>query len=367
MNMQSNIKYWVWFSSLANISPLKKMMLLDHFGDPVLLWECSEQELRTLDFLTPRMIKTITNKALRQELPRIMDRIVKGDIDIMTIKDSSYPEELKNIPQPPVVLYYKGKIIKEEKRVGVVGSRRASYYGLDMANRISAELAENGITVVSGMARGIDSQAHKGALSAGGRTIAVFGCGVDIIYPPENVKLAEQICAFGAIISEYLPGTPPVPLNFPARNRIISGLSLGTVIVEAGEKSGSLITADFALEQGREVFAIPGNIDSKNSKGTNRLIKDGAKIVTNGADILEELYIGYKKENIIENKNNFNAGLLNPNERTIAQRLQKGVAHIDVIARDCGIDVQLAASVLFMLELSGFVEQLPGKYYKLVE
>ncbi len=365
--MQSNIKYWVWFSSLTYISPHKKAQLLNYFDDPALLWECSEQELKTLDFLTTRMIKIITNKAARKELPLIMDRIIKSDIDIMTIKDSLYPEELKNIPAPPVVLYYKGTILKDKKRIGIVGSRRATFYGLDMAKRLSAELAENGVTVVSGMARGIDSEAHKGALEAGGRTIAVFGCGADIIYPPENVKLAEQICASGAIISEYLPGTPPVPLNFPARNRIISGLSQGIVIVEAGEKSGSLITADFALEQGRDVFAIPGNINSKNSKGTNKLIKDGAKIVTNATDILEELKIEYKKENIIENKNDLKTHLLNANERTIAQRLQKGTAHIDVIARDCGIDVQLAGSVLFMLELSGFVEQLPGKYYKIVE
>jgi len=365
--VMSSIKYWVWFSSLVAVSPLKKIQLLEFFNDPALLWECTEHDLKQLDFCTPGIIKAITDKATRKELPRMMKNIAENDIDVMTIKDSSYPEELKNIPDPPVVLYYRGKLVKEEIRIAVVGSRRATFYGLDMAKRLSAELAQKGVTVVSGMARGIDSEAHKGALEAGGRTIAVFGCGVDITYPPENVRLKEQIVKSGAVISEYLPGTPPVPINFPARNRIISGLSRGVVVVEAGEKSGSLITADFALEQGRDVFAIPGNIDSKNSRGTNRLIKDGAKIVTNADDIMEELRIEYKNQNIIENKDNLKTRLLDANERTIAQRLAKGVAHIDVIARDCGIDVQLAASILFMLELGGFVEQLPGKYYKLAE
>lgn len=365
--MQSNIKYWVWLSSLISISPLKKALLLKYFDDPALLWECSEHELKTLDICTPKMIKVITNKDARDELPQIMESIIKNDIDIMTIKDNLYPEELKNIPDPPVVLYYKGTIMKNVKRVAIVGSRRATYYGLDMAKRLAAELAANQVTVVSGMARGIDSEAHKGVLEAGGSTLAVFGCGVDITYPPENFKLMNDICRQGAIISEYIPGTKPLPINFPARNRIISGLSHGVVVVEAGEKSGSLITADFALEQGRDVFAIPGNINSKNSKGTNKLIKDGAKIVTNAADILEELKIEYKKDNLIENKNNLKVHSLSGNERTIAQRLQKGTAHIDVIARYCGINVELAGSVLFMLELSGFVEQLPGKYYKIVE
>ena len=365
--MVSNRKYWIWLSSLAKISPRRKMLLLKHFGDPALLWEAGENELRASGFCTPGMISSILDKTARTETERHMDNIYKCNADVVTIKDTYYPKALQNISDPPVVLYCRGKLGNDAQCVAVVGSRRASSYGMDMARRLSRELAEHGVTVVSGMARGIDSKSHCGALEGGGKTIAVLGCGVDIVYPSENRELMKRICEAGAVISEYLPGTEPIPFHFPARNRIISGISQGVVIVEANEKSGSLITADFALEQGRDVFAVPGNINSANSTGTNRLIRDGAKIIMNTGDILEELKVNYNGNPLSYTERKLPDIKLGTNEKSIAQRLLNGPAHIDVISKDCGISVQLTSSVLVMLELSGFVEQLPGKYFKLVE
>ena len=365
--MISNIKYWVWLSSMVRISIRHRLQLLDYFGDPALIWECSESELKALHFCTPRIIDAITDRNAREDLPGLMDKINRCNANIITIKDGMYPEELKTIPDPPVVLYCLGKLEKEAVCVAIVGSRRATYYGLDMAGRLSRELAENGVTVVSGMARGIDSRAHGGALEGGGRTIAVLGCGIDIIYPSENRELQKRICQSGAVISEYVPGTPPLAFHFPARNRIISGLSKGVAIIEANERSGSLITAEFALEQGKDVFAVPGNINCRNSSGTNKLIKDGAIVVTSVDDILDELKITHGTNNSLCNDNKLNASILGGNEKSIAKSLENGPAHIDRIARDCGISVQLAGSVLVMLELSGFVEQLPGKIYRLSE
>lgn len=364
--LYSELKYWVWLSSLVKISPRIRLKLLDFFGGPALLWEASESQLKSLN-LSPQAIKSVIDIENRKRLPSLISKIMKCDASVITLNDSTYPELLKSIPDPPVVLYCRGKIEKNATYIAVVGSRRATFYGLDMAKRISGDLAANGVAVVSGMARGIDSKAHIGALEAGGRTIAVLGCGVDIPYPDENSKLMNEICRQGAVISEYLPGTPPVPFNFPARNRIISGLSQGVAIIEANEKSGSLITADFALEQGRDVFAVPGNINSYNSIGTNKLIKEGAKLVTNAGDILEELNIMHNIKINHFTKKKLPDIHFDSSEKSIAKKLLDGPAHIDEIAKECGISVQIVASVLVMLELSGFVEQLPGKIYKLAE
>lgn len=365
--MYGNMKYWVWLSSLVTIPLRKRLRLLKCFQDPALLWEADEAQLRTLSICTQKTIKCILDKEVRNEVDKLMESIYQCDADIIALNDSTYPKALKYIHDPPIVLYSRGKLEQDEICVAIVGSRRASTYGLDMAKRISRELAMSAVTIVSGMARGIDSKAHYGALEGKGKTIAVLGCGVDIAYPPENRNLMKKIIESGAVISEYLPGTQPLPFHFPARNRIISGLSRGVVIVEAGEKSGSLITTDFALEQGRDVFAIPGNINSANSVGTNKLIKDGAKVITNTGDILDELKINHDLDYSFNIANRMREMKLSENEKTIAQRLLNGPVHIDAIACDCGISTQLVSSVLIMLELSGFVEQLPGKYFKLVE
>lgn len=365
--METIIKYWIWFSSLVKIPPAKKMLLLEHFKDPALLWEASESDLKGLSFVTPQMIIEIEDRDKRGKTDKLLDDVKKCDADVITYNDSIYPCELKYLTDPPAVLYCRGKLRSNDVHVAVVGSRRATEYGLDMARRLSWELASNGVTIVSGMARGIDSGAHKGALDAGGRTIAVLGCGIDIVYPSENVGLMKNIIKSGAVLSEYPPGTPPIAFNFPARNRIISGISQAITIIEANAKSGSLITADFALEQGKDVFAVPGNINSSNSVGTNMLIKDGAKLITSAEDILNELNMSYSANNMLSRTKSKIDQISGSEEKSIAQRLQSGPAHIDTIARDCKISVQLAGSVLVMLELSGFVEQLPGKFYKLVE
>ena len=244
-----------------------------------------------------------------------------------------------------------------------MGSRSASVYGKRITERIGRELAKNGITVVSGLARGIDSIAHLSALKEGGRTLAVFGSGLDVIYPPENQKLAEKITGSGAIISEFLLGTKPEAPNFPRRNRLISGLSLGVVIVEAGEKSGALLTAACALEQNREVFAIPGNLDSKNSEGTNALIKQGAKLVTRVEDILEELKITRKGDRTPLAPPEQDLSQLTDTEKRIFSLISDEPHHIDKIASLTSLGVPQALSTLLSLELKGLVKQLSGKMF----
>jgi len=432
--MESNLKYWIWLSSLVKITPRKRLALLTYFNAPAYLWEAGENELRASQLCTPKMISYIRDTDMRKGVKDLTERVFASGAGVITFCDPDYPQALKYTADPPVVLYCRGRLMPDELCVAVVGSRKATWYGLDMSKKLSSELARHGVTVVSGMARGVDSKAHYGALEAGGRTIAVLGCGVDIVYPKENRNLMNEICSKGAVISEFLPGTEPIPFNFPARNRIISGLSQGVVIVEASEKSGSLITADYALEQGRDVFAVPGNINSMNSSGTNRLIREGARIITCAGDILDEINIkhegslnfyGERKlrdmkpalsslladEPVKQTETGGNkpdadgtdTGVKPPDadglhtgshtgvhnglhmqactadlrentgtqigidEKTIAEKLLGGPAHIDTIARDCGISVQLAGSVLLMLELSGFVEQLPGKFYRLLD
>ncbi len=365
--MQSELKYWVWLSMLEGISPRRKFILLEHFRDPAYIWEAGEAELTAMGLCTPKVVRSLTDKDARKRIAEAMERVKRCDADVITLNDKCYPTALRYTADPPVVLFCRGRLEPDDTCVAVVGSRRATWYGLDMAKKLSREMAMHGVTIVSGLARGIDSQAHRGALEGGGRTIAVLGCGVDRAYPPENRELMKSITENGAVISEYLPGTEPMPFNFPARNRIISGISRGVVVVEANERSGSLITADFALEQGRDVFAVPGNINSAYSTGTNRLIREGAKIVTCVDDILNELGLDKSPEQLNYQDKMQRCTKLSGEERSIAQRLMSGPVHIDAIARDCGLSAAVASSVLVMLELSGFVEQLPGKFYKLTE
>lgn len=368
--MEGSKQYWVWLGSVPGVGAVKSKKLLEKFNDPYNIWNAGEDELRLLPFLTKTDIINLTDIKIKENVKKHLENIYRHNIKVITLDDKLYPLYLKNIYDPPVVLYMKGNIEEDEKYLAVVGSRKATSYGLGMAQTISCELAKYGITVVSGMARGIDSFAHKGALGSNGRTIAVLGCGLDIVYPYENKKLMESIIENGACISEYLPGTTPCAGNFPARNRIISGMSLGVIVIEAGERSGSLITANFALEQGREVFALPGNVNSINSTGTNKLIKEGAKIVTGIDDILEELNISFSEEKI---KDFFTRKLkddklfkgLDDEERKIAVSLKTEPFHIDAIAKKTGFSIQMVSSILVMLELKGVVEQLPGKIYKL--
>lgn len=293
----------------------------------------------------------------------------------ITTSSAEYPERLKNIYMPPEALYVNGNILSQDGlAVALVGSRRATQYGLEVCERIAFDLASRGVTVVSGMARGIDSAAHRGALKAKGRTIAVMGSGHNVIYPAENKKLYGEISLNGAVLTEFEDDVPPLPGNFPRRNRIISGISLGVVVVEAAKNSGALITAEFALEQGREVFAVPGRISSATSSGTHELIKDGAKLVQSADDILEELsdfelsYLsGEDKERVdasIKRKTKaYIYNSLTVDERKVYKLLSDDPTYVDDILNKADIDVSKGSKILLALELKKLIKVLPGKQY----
>lgn len=303
-------------------------------------------------------IKEYQNRNLAEE---IVDRIEKLDWNYFLYSDPNYPAALKNIPDPPVYLFYKGTFTEADNNaIAIVGSRSASENGRIFAENTAAALAENGITVVSGMARGIDTCAHRGAIRAGGRTIAVFGSSLDIIYPPEGRKTARKIVSAGAIFSEFLPGTAPLGPNFPRRNRIISGLSQGIIVIEAAEKSGALSTANHALEQNREIFAVPGSPRSATNKGTNRLLKEGAAILTSVEDIFEQL--PRLKGNIKIGKIQKEIELTK-SEKMIVDLFDENPKHIDILSREVNRAVPDLLSILLALELKGIVKELSGKRY----
>jgi len=287
--------------------------------------------------------------------------------------DNNYPENLLAVDDRPAFLYARGKLDKDDINLAIVGSRIASAYGKYTTERVSRELAQKGITIVSGMARGVDSAAHRGALAAHGRTIAVLGSGLDIIYPPENKSLFTQIAENGAVVSEFPLGTPPLANNFPARNRIISGMSYGVLVVEAGEKSGSLITARLALEQGREVFAVPGSIDAATSRGANKLIKEGAKLIENVDDILEEIIPQLEKtkpamaatERRVKSETHRKEIDLTSLEKQIISFISNEKIHADEIIAESKLPPADVLSALFSLELKGLVVQHPGKHFSL--
>lgn len=292
--MNKNTKYYISFNKCSGIGPKNFRKILDHFDSLESAWKATTSDFIQAGLkasLAVELVKHISKTNPSQEV----ERLQKLSIDVLTLEDNNYPKNLKEIYLPPAILYLRGKVLKKDgMAISIVGSRKVTEYGIKVTESISKALASRGLTIVSGLALGVDTVAHKAALKTGARTIAVLGCGVEKPYPYVNTKLATEIAKNGAIISEYPIGTPPLKHHFPARNRIISGLSLGTVVTEAAERSGALITAKDALEQGREVFAVPGSLGNENSKGPNNLIKMGAKPVTEVSDILEEL--GLKTE-----------------------------------------------------------------------
>jgi DNA processing protein len=294
------------------------------------------------------------------DLARIWDQIQKKGIYVLTWLDESYPERLKEIEQPPPVLYLRGELIPEDSwAVAIVGTRRVTPYGRQVTEEVASFLAANGITVVSGLARGVDAIAHSAALRAGGRTLAVLGSGVDRIYPPENRAMAEQIFEHGAVLSDYAPGTPPESSNFPPRNRIISGLSMAVVVVEAGETSGALITAEFAAEQGREIFAVPGNILAPQSKGTNKLIQQGALPLLSVNDIMEALNL----TRVGQHKAARKALPADEVEAKLLTAIGDEPLHVDEIRNQTGLPVEKVSATLVMMELKGMVRQVGNMHY----
>ncbi|MBW2544431.1 MAG: DNA-protecting protein DprA [Deltaproteobacteria bacterium] len=371
----NDLKYWLALKFVEKVGNVRFNNLVKAFGSPRAVFDAPLASLQQIDRLTrktARDIKNFDNWAIIEKELESADRL---NVSIITSDSPLYPRLLLNIYDFPPILYVRGTLSYQDINVAVVGSRMASTYGRFTTERLCRELAMKGITVVSGMARGIDSAAHTGAIAGKGRTIAVLGSGIDVIYPPENRKLFEKIAENGAVITEFPFSTQPLAPNFPARNRIISGLSLGVVVVEANEKSGSLITARVALEQGREVFAVPGSIDSPGTKGTHRLIREGAKLVENTYDILEEILPQVNlngttaepsDENPIQNHAR-KSEALNTDEKAIMRLIGKKPVHIDSLAADSGYQIHDILSILMSLELGGYVEQLPGKKFVIKE
>lgn len=378
--MQDDLKYWLALRQVEGVGNVNFKTLLDAIGSPQEIFRSSAHTLRTITGIGPKTAAAIKAFTGWREIEEEIERAGRLNVSIITCRDPLYPQDLLNIYDFPPFLYVRGQLDGNDINIAVVGSRMASTYGTFSTERLCRELALKGITTVSGLARGIDAAAHRGALAGKGRTIAVLGCGADIVYPPENKKLFEEIAVHGAIITEFPFGTPPNGPNFPARNRIISGISLGVVVVEAGYKSGSLITARIALEQGREVFAVPGSIDAAGSKGTNKLLKEGAKLVENTDDILEEVIPRIKSrlrmkaasaEAMHQQKDaetkippSAPGTVINGNEEnTLLQLISAKPVSVDGLIAATGFKAGEIQGFLLNMELRGLIRQLPGKLY----
>ena len=347
------------------------------FSDLSAVFKLKKAVLKERTRLPESIIENIINFPRDPFLKREYNFIACHGLRIITKSDDSYPEALRSIPDAPVVLYIKGTLPKiRQNAIAIVGSRRASLYGETHAEKMAMRLSESGIIIVSGMARGIDTSAHRGALKAKGITIAVLGAGFSSIYPPENKKLAEDIAANGALISEFPFLTLPKPYNFPRRNRIVSGLSIGVVVVEAAQKSGALITADFALEQGREVYAVPGLIDAPQAMGVHNLIKQGAKLITGVEDILEDIKLMGGAAEGSECLERFETDLIaQAGTGSMAEHLTSAEKHvcaflktrrplfIEDISSVCEYPISEVGAILLHLEMKGYVQQLPGKFF----
>lgn len=351
--------YWVGFNLVKGIGAVRLQNLIRHFGSAEQAWKADAEALRRVG-LSPKIVERLLQVRQRTDLERLWESIGAQGIQVLTWEEEAYPPRLKEIEQPPPVLYVRGELLEEDFwAVAIVGTRRMTPYGRQITEEVTSVLAANGITVVSGLARGVDAVAHSAALKAGGRTLAVLGCGVDCIYPPEHRALAEQVIARGALISDYAPGTPPDSVNFPPRNRIISGLSVATIVIEAGETSGALITAEFAAEQGREVFAVPGSILAPQSKGTNRLIANGARPLLNAQDVLDMLNLTRVSQHQAARK----ALPVDATEAKIVTVMADEPLHVDEIRAKCGLPIEKVTAALVLMELKGMVRQVGGLHY----
>jgi DNA processing protein len=358
----NDLRYWVGFNLVRGIGPMRLRALLNFFDDDIAAaWKAPDHDLREAG-LDSRSRQNLLKTRTTVDLDKTLRAIDKVGARVLTLKDADYPRLLLELEDAPPVLYVKGTLEPaDEWAVAIVGTRKVTVYGRQVAHQIASDLARAGATIVSGMARGVDGIAHRAALKAGGRTIAVFGCGIDYIYPREHRNLAAEIMEHGALISDYPLGMPPEAANFPPRNRIISGLSRGVVVVEAGARSGALITADFAADQGREVFAIPGSILNRASVGCNRLIRDGAHVVLEARDVLEPLHMDRLEEKqamrqIIPD---------NPTEALILEHLSAEPRHMDELVRAIDLSTETVSSTLVMMELKGMVRQVGTLQYVL--
>ena len=359
--MQSdNLKYWIAFNRIRGIGRVRFKLLESSFDSIQSAWNASEAELRAAG-LDARTIRAIVNGRQSVDPEAELEALKRSGVRALTWHDADYPPRLKQIYDLPPLLYVKGALLPDDERsIAVVGTRKPSPYGVQVAEKMVRDIAEAGVAVVSGLARGVDGIAHNAALNAGARTIAVLGSGVDVIYPREHQRLAARIAENGALVSEHPLGTRPDARNFPRRNRIMSGMTLGTLVIEAPENSGALITAKQALDENREVFAVPGNIFSPSSAGVNRLIRESAaKLVTNCAEVLEEL-------NLTAVSRQIQMAALFPEDETEAELLRYityDPVHIDDVCRSSGKATAHVSSALAMMELKGLVKQVGGMNY----
>jgi DNA processing protein len=351
--------YWIGFNRVRGIGPARLRALLDFFGSIEEAWHAPSDALGQAG-LDRRSLANLLEARSQLDLEAELDRLNRADVQVLTWDDANYPERLRTINDPPPVLYVKGKLAPaDDWAVAIVGTRGASVYGKEAARRLAADLVQAGVTIVSGLARGIDAVAHRAALDARGRTIAVLGSGLDIIYPPEHRNMAGEIVAQGALISEYALGSQPEAANFPPRNRIISGLSRGIIVVEAGERSGALITSGFAAEQGRDVFAVPGSIFSRASQGTNRLIREGARPVLAAADVLEALDMEF----VVQHAEARELLPADETEAGLLRHLSDEPTHVDDLARAAALPIATVSATLALMELKGMVRQVGGMNY----
>lgn len=369
---------WIKLKMVPEIGTIYFKKLMNRFSTPSNVLSASLTELEKVEGISKEKARNTWKGLKNIDIENELRLIEKHKVKIITLNDKDYPVNLKSIYDPPFLFYLKGKLLfKDNISIAIVGTRKATVYGKMVAEKISRELSKMDITVVSGLARGIDTVAHKGALTEGGRTIAVLGNGLSVTYPKENKDLEVTISQQGAVISEFPISSFPERTNFPIRNRIISGLSLGTIVVEADKKSGALITADLALQQGREVFAVPGNIFSRYSKGTHNLIKQGAKLVQDVGDIVEEIKSLQENLNILMSRSKDHSDseldlkkttksrsrLLNSNEQKIYDCIWWEPVHIDSIVQKCDLPIKDISSSLMTMEMKGLVKQISGKMF----
>ena len=356
--------YLLWLSRIDGIGFKKANYLLEHFGSAEAIWFAEPMEIRAACGRNEKLAEVLISSKDEDSLNDWLIELEEKEIEFYSYWHPRYPRLLREISDPPLGIYVRGELPDDDiDTVGIIGARKCSRYGATVAYEIAKDLGKTNVVVVSGMARGIDSEGHKGIMDGGGKTIAVLGCGVDVCYPPENRELMTRIIENGAIISEYPPGTPAIPGHFPSRNRIIAGLSEMVVVVEAGKKSGTLITADLALDYGRDVFVVPGNVTSALSKGTNELIKQGCPIITEGQDILIALGIAYKEEEKVKFKIN-TAENISAEEREIYDLMETETPiSAETLCRKLHKDIQDVQYILSLLELSGYIIKIPQAGY----
>ena len=359
---------WLILKNIPGIGNHLFKRLLDKWKSPEIILKQSMDKFASIQGISERVAKEICKKNSATKAQKEIERARQFGITILCMNDEQYPPLLRQIPDPPPILYVYGQLIPSDTCIAIVGSRSSTTYGESFTRSLAKDLSHNQVTVVSGMARGIDTAAHKGALDANGRTVAVMGCGLETVYPGENKALFHSIAKNnGAVISEFSMGAKPEAYHFPSRNRIISGMSMGTIVVEAGNKSGSLITARLALEQNRQVFAVPGQVHSQMTEGTHRLIKEGAKLVENSQDVLEDLgpflnahlQVSEKKPTTRENE----LPQMDPGEKLIWDQLTFEPQYIDDIQHNLDISTSNLSVQLLQMEMKGLVEQHPGKRF----